>query len=215
VDGEIQKETDVFIPSKGWKGIIRREPIPVYLAPKETKQDSGYMGISAATLREKTGSGIFSGVWVDFANIREFPGIAGDHFSLETTVRNTSTVEQCLCRRIQIVVLGKLNAIMIPLADKGCISDIGLYTGSEAVNGKNHDLSAFGCDFPSWQHLKCTQADHRLEIQLNGRTIFVKDKLLQSIGDLVGVRIIIEGTGEIKDMTLQGRGEKLNVLAIQ
>jgi hypothetical protein len=215
VDGEIQKETDVFIPSKGWKGIIRREPIPVYLAPKETKQDSGYMGISAATLREKTGSGIFSDVWVDFANVREFHGIAGDHFSIETTVRNTSTIEQCLCRRIQIVVLGKLNAIMIPLADKGCISNIGLYTGSEAVNGKDHDLSAFGCDFPSWQHLKCTQADHRLEIQLNGRTIFVKDKILQSIGDLVGVRVIMEGTGEIKDMTLRGRGEKLNVLSMQ
>jgi len=92
----------VFIPSKGWKGIIQREPLPVYLRPDEVKQDSGYMGISTATLKEKTGSGIFSGVWVDFANVREFPGITGDHFTLETTVRNTSTVEECLCRKVQI-----------------------------------------------------------------------------------------------------------------
>jgi len=214
VDGEIRKQTDVFIPSKGWKGIIQREPLPIYLAPKEIKQDSGYMGISAATLREKTGSGIFSGLWVDFANVREFPGITGDHFTLETSVRNTSTVEECLCRGIRIVILGRLNSIVIPLSGKGCISDIGIYTGSESVSGKDHDLSAFGCDFPLWQHLKCTEADRRLEIQLNGRTIFVKDQV-QSIGDLVGVRILIEGTGEIKDLTLQGRREKLDVLTPQ
>jgi hypothetical protein len=213
VDGEIKRQTDVFIPSKGWKGIIQREPLPVYLRPDEIKQDSGYMGISAATLKEKTGSGIFSGVWVDFANVREFPGITGDHFTLETTVRNTSTVEECLCRKVQITIVGKLSAIIIPLCDKGCISDIGLYFGSGGFRGKDHDLSAFGCDFSQWQQIKCTEADHHFEIQLNGRTIFVKDKV-ESIGDIMGVRVAFEGTGLIKDLHLQGHGENLNVLSL-
>ena len=211
VDGEIKKETDVFIPSKGWKGIIQREPLPVYLRPDEVKQDSGFMGVSKTILKEKTGSGIFSGVWVDFANIREFPGITGDHFTLETTVRNTSTVEECLCRKVQIILVGKLSAIIIPLCDKGCISDIGLYYGSGGFSGKDHDLSAFGCDFSQWQQIKCTEADHRLEIELNGHSIFVKNKV-ESIGDIVGVRVDFEGTGLIKDLHLQGHGENLNVL---
>jgi hypothetical protein len=214
VDGEIKKQTDVFIPSKGWKGIILREPLPIYLGPDEVKQDSGFMGISKTTLKEKTGSGIFSGVWVDFANIREFPGITGDHFTLTTTVRNTSTVEECLCRKVQITLVGKLSAIIIPLCDKGCISDIGLYFGSGGFSGKDHDLSAFGCDFSQWQQIKCTEADHHFEIQLNGHTIFVRDKV-GSIGDIMGVRVTFEGTGQIKDLHLQGHGENLNVLAQQ
>ena len=212
VDGEIKRQTDVFIPSKGWKGIIQREPLPIYLRPDEVKQDSGFMGISAPTLKEKTGSGIFSGVWVDFANVREFPGITGDHFTLETTVRNTSTVEECLCRKVQITIVGKLSAIIIPLCDKGCISDIGLYFGSGGFSGKNHDLSAFGCDFSQWQQIKCTEADNHFEIQLNGHTIFAKDKV-GSIGDIMGVRVAFEGTGLIKDLHLRGHGENLNVLA--
>jgi len=212
VDGEIKRQTDVFIPSNGWKGIIQREPLPIYLRPDEVKQDSGYMGISAATLKEKTGSGIFSGVWVDFANVREFPGITGDHFTLETTVRNTSTVEECLCRKVQITIVGKLSAIIIPLCDKGCISDIGLYFGSGGFSGKNYDLSAFGCDFSQWQQIKCTEANNHFEIRLNGHIIFVKDKV-GSIGDIMGVRVAFEGTGLIKDLHLRGHGENLNVLA--
>jgi len=212
VDGEIKKETDVFIPSKGWKGIIQREPLPIYLRPDETKQDSGFIGISKNTLKEKTGSGIFSGVWVDFANIREFPGITGDHFTLTTTVRNTSTVEECLCRKVQIILVGKLSAILIPLCDKGCISDIGLYFGSGGFSGKDHDLSAFGCDFSQWQQIKCTEADDHFEIQLNGHTIFTKEKV-GSIGDIMGVRVVFEGTGLIRDLHLRGYGENINVLS--
>jgi hypothetical protein len=212
VDGEVKKQTDVFIPSKGWKGIIQREPLPIYLSSDEVKQDSGFMGVSAATLKEKTGSGIFSGVWVDFANITEFPGITGDHFTLATTVRNTSTVEECLCRKVQIILVGKLSAIIIPLCDKGCISDIGLYFGSGGFSGKDHDLSAFGCDFSQWQQIKCTEADHHFEIQLNGHTIFIRDKV-GTIGDIMGVRIVFEGTGQIKDLHLRGHGENINVLS--
>ncbi|HTI93586.1 MAG TPA: hypothetical protein VL727_23470 [Puia sp.] len=213
VDGEIKKQTDVFIPSKGWIGIIQREPLPIYLRSGEIKQDSGFMGISKTTLKEKTGSAIFSGLWTGFANVREFPGITGDHFTLEATVRNTSTVEECLCRKVQIMLLGKLNAIVIPLSDKGCISDIGLYFGSGGFGGKDHDLSAFGCDFSQWQQVKCTVADHHFEIRLNDHTIFVKDKV-ESIGDIVGVQVGFEGTGQIKDLHLQGRGENLNVLML-
>jgi hypothetical protein len=212
VDGEIKQRSDVFIPSNGWKGIIKREPLPVYLRSDEIKQDSGHIGISASTLREKTGSGIFSGLWVDFANVREFPGITGDHFSVETTVRNTATVEECLCRRIEIIILGKLSAIILPLCDKGCISDIGLsYGGDKGFSGKDHDLSAFGCDFSQWQQLKCTEADRRFEVQLNGRTIFTHDQVI-SIGDIVGVRIDFEGTGQIKNLDLQGHGEKISLM---
>jgi hypothetical protein len=120
VDGEIRKESEVFIATKGWKGIVGHNPLPVYLSAAEARDDSGHLGITARTLAEKTGSTVFSDTWTTFANVREFPGLSGGHFSFSTTLRNTSTVEQCLCRNVRITILGKQSAIIIPLSDKGC-----------------------------------------------------------------------------------------------
>jgi len=203
VDSEIKMQTDVFIPSGGWKGIVDKEPIPIYLKAGEIRQDSGVLGVSSGKLSEKLGTSVFSGKWTDFCNIREFPGISGEQFSLEATVRNTSTVEECLCRKVQIIILGKVSAIVIPLCDKGCISDIGLFPGSKGINGKDHDLSAFGCDFSQWQRVRCTVDHGQFGIQLNGKTIFEEEKV-PSIGDIVGVRVDFEGTGMIRQLELHG-----------
>ena len=202
VDGEIKRQSEVYIRTKGWKGIIERTPLPVYLKPGEIKGPSGEMAIRSATLREKTGSSLFNDTWVDFDNIREFPSIAGDHFTLETTLRNTSTVEECLCRKVRITILGRESVIVLPFSDKGCISDLRLFGGGQEIDGKDHDLSAFGCDFSTWQRVTCTMEDQRLTIQLNGHTIRTIEHAVP-LGDCVGIRIAFEGAGEIKDLTLR------------
>ena len=211
IDGVIHKQSDVYIPTQGWKAIISREPLPVYLSTAESTLDSGRMGINARTLEIKTGSPVFTSRWVDFLDVHEFPGIDGGHFSLTTTLRNTSTVEQSLCRNMRISIMGTENPIIIPLADKGCISSIGLYTGFSGVSGKNHDLSAFGCDCSQWQQLTCTQEKGTLSIWLNGRQIYTLPGN-RSIGGIIGLRIAFEGTGEIKEVVLKGSGDALDLL---
>jgi hypothetical protein len=221
VDGEIKKESRVFIPTKGWRGILHHKPMPIYLSPQEIRTGAdapirpdtaaGTLGISAETLRAKLGSTIFTGIETDFTNVRLFPGITGEHFSLETTVRNTSSVEECLCRNVTITVLGQFSAIIIPLSDKGCIANLSLLAGFTQVNGKDHDLSAFGCDFTQWQHVKCTEANHVLNIILNDRSIYTLEKA-RSIGDIVGIRISFEGAGAIQSASLQGAGEKIDLM---
>ena len=210
VDGEIRKESEVLIPTKGWKGIIGKSPLPVYLSSAEATVDSGRMGISAATLQAKTGSSVFSGVYTGFYNVHEFPGISGDHFMLKATVRNTSTVEQCLCRNVRIIVMGKESPLVIPLSDKGCISGLSLYNGTSTVSGKEHDLSAFGCDFSQWQQVTCVHDGESLNIRLNGALVYTAPRN-KSIGDLVGLCITFEGAGEIKDVVLKGAGDPLDL----
>ena len=212
VDGEVRKESAVFIKTRGWKTIIGRSPLPIYLSPEETKTDSGHLGINAATLAAKTGSNIFTDTWVTFANVRPFPGISGDHFTLTTTLRNTSTVEQCLCRNVRITLLGTISAIVIPLSDKGCIAGLSLLTGSGSIQGKDHDLSAFGCDFSSWQQITCTEAAHTMKITIGDHPPFTIPDV-QSIGDIVGLRIVFEGTGVIREAVLQGNGQPVSLLS--
>ncbi|HEX3934825.1 MAG TPA: hypothetical protein VHW43_09110, partial [Puia sp.] len=185
VDGVIRRESEVYVTTKGWKAIVGRSPYPVYLSAQEIKNDSGELGVGATTLAEKTGSPVFSDTWVTFADVRPFPGISGDHFSLTAALRNTSTVEQCLCRHVRITLLGKKSAIIIPLSDKGCIASLQLFPGFNPIDGKDHDLCAFGCDFHEWQRLVCTEKEHVFTITLNDRPVF-RVGGARSIGDIVG-----------------------------
>lgn len=204
VDNEVKKECVVNIQTKGWKGIIETEPAPIYLSPDESRS-GGFMGISATTLRQKTGSPVFNNVWVHFANVRDFKNIDPGNFTFEANLRNTSSVEASICRRVNAVILLKGSAIMIPLCDKGCISSINLLTGERWISGKDHDLSAFGCDFSQFQDLKCTVANHHLKVYINNKAAL--DALLKNKpGGIEGIRFEFEGAGEVKDVSLSTPG---------
>jgi hypothetical protein len=204
VDKQIKKETAVFIKTKGWIGIVDHLPVPVYLSPGEIA-GHGYMGISGDVMQQKLGTGVFNNTWVKFSNVREFPGIKAGDFTLECTLRNTSTAGQSVCSKADLTILGVGAAIIIPIVNKGCIADMGVLAGEYWIGGKDHDLSAFGCDFAQFQNLKCSVKDHRLKIYLNNKQIMdVEQK--HSIGRIVGIRFEFEGPGQVKQFKLETPG---------
>ncbi|HZY37704.1 MAG TPA: hypothetical protein VFE53_13695 [Mucilaginibacter sp.] len=204
VDNQIKKECIVNIQTKGWKGIIERDPVPTYLSPKESR-DNGMMGISASTLQQKTGSPVFNEVWVKFAVVHEFKNIDPGNFTFEASVRNTSSVEASICRRINAIILLRGGAIILPLCDKGCISNINLLTGEYWISGKEHDLSAFGCDFSKFQDLKCVVANHRFRVYLNNKLV-INAAQKNALGGIAGIRFEFEGAGQVKDVSLSTPG---------
>ena len=204
VDGKIVKECVVNIKTNGWKGIIEKTPVPIYLSEREIK-GKGSMGISDSLLRQKTGSPVFNGTWVKFANVRTFKGIDAADFAFQASLRNSSAVEASICRKVQAIVLGKGKAIIIPLADKGCISTLDLLTGDRWISGKDHDMRAFGCDFSQFQNLAVIVKNRLLKVVLNGKLILnIPQK--HTIGEVVGLRFEFEGAGEIKDVKLSTPG---------
>lgn len=204
-DGEVVKQRPLFIKTQGWKGLIEKSSIPVYLSDKEIKGD-GYMGISDSTLRQKNGSPVFSDSWTKFANVKEFKDIDAGDFIFETTLRNASSMEASVCRRMNVVLLGTGNAIIIPLADKGCISSINLLTGDIWISGKTHDLRAFGCDFTQFQNLKCIVQKHQFKIYLNNKLIIDMPQK-HTLGEIVGIRFESEGAVQIKNVKLSSPGK--------
>ncbi|WP_158799992.1 hypothetical protein [Pedobacter sp. L105] len=200
VNGKVKKETPVYIKTKGWIGTVDKKPVPVYLNTMKIHM-KGALGITAKNLMQMTGSPVFNELWTEFYNVREFNGLNGGDFSLETTLRNTSLMEQSSCRRAMIYIFGKSNTIIIPLAEKGCTSALDLYTSSEWIHGKDYDLRGFGCDFSEDQHLICHVYNHTLNVFLNGKIILSKP-ITQTIGDLVGLCFGFEGAGEIQNVKL-------------
>jgi hypothetical protein len=199
-DGKVLKQRPLFIKTQGWKGMIEKSPIPLYLSENEIK-GNGYMGISDSTLKQKTGSPVFNDTWTKFANVREFKDIDASNFVFETTLRNSSSMEASVCRRISVVLLGTGNAIIIPLVDKGCISSIDLLTGDVWISGKTHDLRSFGCDFSQFQTLKCSVQNHHFKIYLNDKLI-INMPQQHTLGEIVGIRFESEGTAQIKNVKL-------------
>jgi hypothetical protein len=143
---------------------------------------------------------------VKFANVREFKDIDAHNFVLETTLRNSSSVEASVCRMANVVVLGTGNAMIIPLSDKGCVSELGVLTGDIWIDGKNHDLSAFGCDFSQFQTLKCVVEKQALKVYLNNKLILSTGQK-HSMGEIIGLRYEFVGSGEVKDIGLSTPGK--------
>ena len=203
-NNEIKKEFVVSIKTKGWKGIIERKPVPIYLSAGEIK-GKGFMGISDSLFHAKTGSPVFNDTWVKFANVQEFKNIDAGNFALETTFRNSSAVEASVCRKVNVLLLGTNSAMIIPFSDKGCISDLNLLTASSYISGKDHDMRAFGCDFSKYQNLVCRVEKQHLKIYLNNKLIWDTPQK-QTLGKIEGIRFEFEGAGEIKSVKLSTPG---------
>jgi len=202
-DGQVRKTVSVFIKTNGWMGIIDRSPVPVYLNADSINLQSG-LGIKSQTFEEIKGSSVLNDSWVHFYNFRYFDGASGHDLNFETTIRNTSRPEQSSCRKVTVEIVGTENEISIPLSDKGCIATLNLSLGSKTIYGKDHDLSGFGCDFNSFQHLSCSVQNNQLKVSLNEKMIF-SGLIGQDIGKIVGLVIGFEGAGEIKSVKLGNR----------
>jgi hypothetical protein len=200
INDKVVRQTPVYIQTKGWKAIAQREPLPVYFNNQDIWQKEK-LSVSAKQMVKAFNGSQLNNHWVEFDNMREFPGIDGDNFVFETELRNTATVEECLCRKVRIVLLGANYPMMLPLAAKGCVADINVFLGDSAILGKEHDLSAFGCDFQNPQLLRC-------EVQKSMIKIFLNNNLILSVphskpmGKVLGIRVVFEGAGEITKVRL-------------
>jgi len=204
INNKVKKKCLLYIKTKGWKAIINRHPVPTYLSEKEIKE-KGFMGVSDETLHEKTGLPVFNDTWTYFLNVHEFKDIDAGNFTFETTLRNASAVEASVCRKVRAIILGSSTAIIIPLGDKGCISTLDLWTGDQWIGGKDHDMTAFGCDFTKLQDLKCRVEKNSFKIYLNNKLIF-STMQKHNLGEIVGMRLEFEGSAQIKNVKLSTPG---------
>ena len=162
------------------------------------------MGFTSRLLREKWETPVFTGHGATLQNVRDF-NVNVNAFEFEAMLRNTSTPEECVCRRAIVYLLTSEMAIIVPLSTKGCSSELSLLTTNGWKLGKENDLSGFGCDFNSFQHLECQVKDRRLKILLHNKLILDTSEQ-QTIGAIIGIRIGFEGAGEIRDIRLDSHG---------
>ncbi len=200
LNDSIVKEHDVFIESEDWMGVLLRDSVPFYF-PEEIYQHDNWLGITPKDLNR------------DLSNYnQEIPSFILTHvnrelsvdsrsFSLSLNLQNTYDYHAAPCRQTELLLLGTEGAIIIPLSKPGCVGDIKLRTGEFFMDGRSHDLSAFGVDFSSPVAVECFAASGKIKIKLNKKLAY-EGLFSKGIGNIIGVRIKFQGSGRLDSFKL-------------
>lgn len=193
-DGTVLKEHDLFITSEEWMVTIDQEPVPMYFDKDQLSLSDSLLSITPAVtdiISEST-----EPLTMTYHIVKPF-GLESDNFTLEASLRNTFGEGPAVCRTGKIFVLCTDGAFIIPFSIPGCVSDINLKLGNKYLEGKSHDLSAFGTDLREWTNVKMSVKDRKVEITANDKLIW-KDAYSENAGKIVGLRFSFLGAGSVK-----------------
>jgi hypothetical protein len=200
VNREVKKEHSLLITTDGWLPLAEAEPVPVYFKESDANHD-GQLSLSEAQLKNNNIPMQPEIPWVDYFNVRSFDGLATDNFIFETEVRNDYHTGAAACQLSKIMLLTEGSAIIIPLSIKGCVSDLSLFFIDHTIDGKEEDLSGFGCDLSQWVKVRC-------EVKNKKASFFVNDHLAYQTGfngdasKITGIVYRFQGTGSVNKVIL-------------
>lgn len=206
VNGEIVKEHNLSITSKGWMALVKQDPVPVYFNNEDFRK-TGMLSLPLEKLEEKDIPFQPQVPWTSYYNVRDFGELYTDNFEFRTKIRNDYKESSGICQFTQILILTDGDVMAIPLSIKGCVSDLGLYFGGISVDGKKTDLSGLGCELSEWVNVRC-------EVQNGIGSIFIDDTLAHqspfpAADKIVGLIFRFQGTGSIDEVSLSYKGENV------
>lgn len=207
IDRTVVKENDVFIPTEGWLGIIEKEDKPIYLTLSDIKKEDR-MAITPEIVGAHDMNPRTDRVIVSFYQVKDFGELYTDNFEMSATIKNDYSLGVSgACQGAQIYILYDGGAIGIPLAKKGCSSDLTLMTFEKFVDGKKNDLSDFGVDFVDYVELKCVSKNNQLQLFIDNKPIY-KMKVPEPAVKIKGISIHFEGAGSIKNVEFK-KGQEM------
>jgi len=197
VDGQIIREHDLFIKSHGWMATLDYKPVPKYIY--DVRQDKPFLSLPVSIINEIKASStpLKSG----YHYVDELGDISADHFTLDTRFRSIYNDKWAVCQSTQIVILGTTGAMVIPFSIPGCVSDIGLMLNDIYLDGKEHDLSAFGTDLSDYKRVKIHVQDKRVKVYIDQEEVYT-GRYQEAVGQLVGIRYRFLGAGEVASLKI-------------
>ena len=198
VDDQSVAEHDLFLKSEGWIGTVEYEPVPKYFKPI-ILEENGISYPKDLYHDIKESSEPLTSV---FHYIDDLGNVSGDHFTFQTTIRNTYDEKWAVCQTVRIYFIGSTGAMIIPFSKIGCSSDNSLMLNGTYLNGKKHDLSALGVDLSSFTPIEIQVLNKEVNIFINGNKVYHAN-YSASMGKLVGMRYKFLGLGEVQSFNLK------------
>lgn len=198
VDGTIVKQHDLFLKSEGWTSTIDYTPVPKYnnLSKYDLNSSLSFSEDFQSEVKQLVEPMYSTFHYVDDLGIAD-----GDNFKIDTSIKSTYSDKWAVCQKTSLYLLGTKGAIIIPFSKLGCVSDLDLMLNGPNVNGKEHDLSAFGVDFTEFQQIGVDVKNKLVSISIAGKEVY-SDRYEGSMGELVGLRYKFLGLGEVSNITV-------------
>jgi len=196
----ILKFQRVHIKTDGWLPLVKydiRDKKHVYLDAGAIEHD----GIIRATaeLLQKANVDVSKEFYLRYYNIRDFDGIDASNFDLETRLKCDQLPfggHSTPCPLMEVMIITEQNIFFIPVTTKGCVGELDLSVGEVYKSGKDNDLSAFGTDVYSWQHLKIRIENKKVSIMLNDSLIH-ELQYQNDFGRIKGIIYTFTGPGSV------------------
>jgi hypothetical protein len=138
-----------------------------------------------------------------------FPGkmeAEGDNFHLTTKIR-MKELRNTACPMIMLETFCQHNFMYFASTLPGCISNISAQFGEWRLDGKENDLSGFGCDVRAWHVFDMLVKDRHVTIAIDGKTVFT-GSYAYSAGLITGLGFISNGLCEVDAVDLKGLNGK-------
>lgn len=209
VNGQIMAEHTIAIKTHGWLPMIERANVPVYLTEADAKQHNQF-GLPLAVLEKNHIPMQPETPWVSYCQVKEFDStLLTNNFILETKIRNEYKEGSAACQNAVIQVLCENGALVIPLSNKGCVSDLNLYLINKQVSGKTNDLSFLGTDMSDWIVLKCRVVNKVMNLYINNVLVY-QTRFAANASKIEGLRYRFQGTGSIAYVKLAKLNGKIS-----
>ncbi|MEM6524501.1 MAG: hypothetical protein AAF693_11940 [Bacteroidota bacterium] len=91
--------------------------------------------------------------------------------------------------------------MVIPFSKPGCSSDNDLMLNDLYLDGKEHDLSAFGTNFDDFTSIVIKNKGQNVQVSVYDKVVYERE-YQDSMGRFVGLRFKFIGLGEVEDVQL-------------
>ncbi|MEQ8684852.1 MAG: hypothetical protein RIE86_06155 [Imperialibacter sp.] len=133
INDSIVKQHPVYITSMGWLPLVEQEKVPVYFKVEEAMKGDGALSLP---LEKLTSNNIHlqpETPWTSYFYVRPFDRVKSDNLVFETEIRNDFREGAGICQHTEIHLLLAGGALIVPLAIKGCISDLAMYDVNKKI----------------------------------------------------------------------------------
>ncbi len=194
-DDYMVRKLPVFIKSMGWDIFFETETINCYLSVDSIKEEknlyvSPIKALNACGIPEKKHIR-----WVNYIHFKDFH-ISGDHFEIETKVKNNIQIGGLPFFNIVISVICEKGIHQMYFCQPGNSSHIQVFFNNSINSGHNHDFRIFEKDLSSWNTAK-------MKIEKMTGKIYFNDSLLyenfytKKAGSIKGIRYKFRGFGAV------------------
>ena len=209
VDSTIIKERELYIPTRGWQGILIDESFEFSYLKSDNILFDSILHISPEIL-EQMNKG--KSIEMFLANLTDEPEINGSDFTMETEFRMPNSTEGSICKNIRLTVTGTEEVLSFQFGVPGCVGDLMFYLNKEMVSGRENDLSAFGIETNDWTKCKVRVKDNQVMVLLDEKVVY-RSRLSSNIGKVGGVQWMFQGISEIRTLDIYDSKRRMRLIS--